>query len=120
MPEEAATRSPAWRTTCGVGRGAKSPMAFLHGWADTLVRDEFTGDDSVLKQDGRTGAGCLTHAGRKFDELITVNQRPAALQAAQRKALIYRVEREAHALTADARRICTTAGCRWTTTTSRI
>ena len=80
----------------------------------------FKGDDSVLKQDGRTGAGCLPHARRNFDELIKVNQSPAALQAAQRKALNYRVEREAHALTADARRICTTVGCRWTTTTSRI
>ena len=65
----------------------------------------FKGDDSVLKQDGRTGAGCLPHARRNFDELIKVNQSPAALQAAQRKALIYCVEREAHALTAHSRLI---------------
>ena len=86
-----------------VGRGAKYPMAFLHGWAGTLVRDEFKGYDSVLKQDGRTGAGCLAHARRKFDELIKVNQSPVALQAVQRIALIYRVEREAAALTAEER-----------------
>ena len=86
-----------------VGRGAKYPMAFLHGWAGTLVRDEFKGYDSVLKQDGRTGAGCLAHARRKFDELIKVNLSPVAQQAVQRIALIYRVELEARGLTADAR-----------------
>ena len=37
-------------------------MAFLHGLADTLVRDEFKGNDSVVKQDGRTGSGCLAPA----------------------------------------------------------
>ena len=51
-----------------VGRGAKYPTAFLHGWAGTLVRDEFKGYESVLRQDDRTGAGCLAHARRKFDE----------------------------------------------------
>jgi transposase len=86
-----------------IGRGAKYPMAFLHRWAGTLVRDEFKGYESVLRQEGRTGAGCLAHARRKFDELIKVNQSPVALQAVQRIALIYRVEREAQGLTADER-----------------
>ena len=57
----------------------------------------------MLKQDGRTAAGCLAHARRKFDELIKVNQSPVALQAVQRIALIYRVECEAAAFTAEAR-----------------
>ena len=48
------------------------------------------GYESVLKQDDRTGAGCLAHARRKFDELIKVNHSPAALQAVRRIALIYR------------------------------
>ena len=66
-----------------MGRGAKYPTAFLHGWAGTLVRDEFKGYESVLRQDDRTGAGCLAHARRKFDELIKVNQSPVAQQAVQ-------------------------------------
>ena len=86
-----------------VGRAAKYPTAFLHGWAGILVRDEFKGYESVLRHEGRTGAGCLAHARRKFDELIKVNQSPVALQAVQRIALIYRVEREAQGLTADER-----------------
>ena len=86
-----------------VGRGAKYPTAFLHGWVGTLVRDEFKGYESVLEQNGRTAAGCLAHARRKFDELIKVNQSPVALQAVQRIALMYRVEREAKDLAADER-----------------
>ena len=86
-----------------LGRGAKYPMAFLHDWTGTLVRDEFSGYASVLKLEGRKAAGCLAHARRKFDELIKVNQSPVALQAVQRIALIYRVEREAKELTSDER-----------------
>ena len=78
-----------------LGRGAKYPQAFLHGWSGTLVRDEFKGYDSVLKLDGRMAAGCLAHARRKFDELVKVNQSPVAQQAVQRIAWIYRIEAEA-------------------------
>ena len=90
-----------------LGRGAKYPMAALQGWTGTLVRDEFAGYDSVLKLPGpmgaRTAAGCLAHARRKFDELIKVNQSPVAQQAVQRIAGIYRIEREARELNAQAR-----------------
>ena len=80
------------------GRGAQYPSAFLKGWSGTLVRDEFKGYDSVLRIEGRKAAGCLAHARRKFDELIKVNQSPVALQAVQRIAWIYRIEKEAREL----------------------
>ena len=32
-----------------LGRGAKYPQAFLHGWSGTLVRDEFKGYDSAAQ-----------------------------------------------------------------------
>lgn len=86
-----------------LGRGAKYPLSFLHGWTGTLVRDEFKGYDSVLKLPGRVAAGCLAHARRKFDELIKINQSPLAQQAVQRIAGIYRIEREARELSADDR-----------------
>ena len=86
-----------------VGRGAKYPMSFLKEWSGTLVRDEFKGYESVLKLDGRTAAGCLAHARRKFDELIKVNQSPVAQQAVQRIAWIYRIEQEARQLCAEDR-----------------
>lgn len=86
-----------------IGRGAKYPMAFLESWSGTLVRDEFKGYEAVLRLDGRTAAGCLAHARRKFDELIKVNQSPVAQQAVQRIAWIYRIEQEARHLCAEAR-----------------
>ncbi|MCY7314514.1 MAG: transposase [Rubrivivax sp.] len=78
------------RRSCAAGRAR---------WCATSSRAM----SSVLRQDDRTAAGCLVHSRRKFDELIKVNQSPVALQAVQRIALIYRVEREVQALTADAR-----------------
>lgn len=86
-----------------IGRGAKYPVAFLEGWTGTLVRDEFKGYETVLKMGGRTAAGCLAHARRKFDELIKVNQSPVAQQAVQRIAWIYRIEQEARHLCAEDR-----------------
>jgi len=82
-----------------IGRGGKYPAAFLGDWSGTLVRDEFAGYENVIKLHDRKGAGCLAHARRKFDELIKDNQSPVALQAVQRIAWIYRIEREARDLT---------------------
>jgi transposase len=73
-----------------LGRGGKYAVEFLGDWSGTLVRDEFSGYDSVIKLHDRKAAGCLAHARRKFDELIKDNQSPVALQAVQRIAWIYR------------------------------
>jgi transposase len=40
----------------------------------------------------------MAHARRKFDELIKENQSPVAMQAVQRIAWLYRIEKEARAL----------------------
>ena len=82
-----------------LGRGGKYAARFLGRWSGTLVRDEFAGYESVVKLHDRTAAGCLAHARRKFDELIKDNQSPVALQAVQRIAWIYRIEREVQSLT---------------------
>ena len=86
-----------------VGRAAKYPIAFLGAWSGTLVRDEYSAYDSVVKLHGRKAAGCLAHARRKFDELIKDSRSPVATQAVQRIAMIYRVEHEARELTAQDR-----------------
>ena len=95
-----------------VGRGAQYPIAFLsadgdeHGhWRGKLVRDEYKAYDSVVgAEPERSGAGCLAHARRKFDELLREGGRSdVATEALQRIAQIYRVERELAALTAQAR-----------------
>jgi transposase len=86
-----------------LGRGGKYAVEFLGNWSGTLVRDEFAGYESVVKLHDRKAAGCLAHARRKFDELIKDNQSPVALQAVQRIAWIYRIEREVQSLTIDER-----------------
>lgn len=61
------------------------------------MRDEYAGYDTVLDArtcPGRTAAGCLAHARRKFDELSRANASVMADEALQRIARIYRVERE--------------------------
>jgi len=81
------------------GRGAKYPMAFLGGWAGTLTCDDYKGYDAVFKLAGRLEAGCLAHARRKFDELAKAHASPAAMQAIQRMAGLYRIEQEARGMT---------------------
>ena len=82
-----------------LGRGGKYAVEFLGDWSGTLVRDEFSGYESVVKLHDRKAAGCLAHARRKFDELIKDNQSPVALQAVRRIAWIYRIECEVQSLT---------------------
>jgi transposase len=97
-----------------VGRGAQFPIAFLgtaqggedeRSWRGTLVRDEYKAYDSVMgAEPGRTGAGCLAHARRKFDELLLDSGKSAvADEALRRIAEIYRLERKLSTLTSEER-----------------
>lgn len=86
------------------GRGAQFPLAFLGGqpppyaepaWCGTLVCDQFSGYDPVLRAiAGRQAAGCAAHARRRFEELTPRNAgaSPVALDALQRWARIYHME----------------------------
>ena len=69
----------------------------------TLVRDEFSGYESVISVEGRVGAGCVAHARRKFDELVKANASEVAAQAIQRIAWLYRIEADARPLSAEHR-----------------
>ena len=51
-----------------LGRGGKYAARFLGNWSGTLVRDEFSGYESVVKLHDPKAAGCLAHARRKFGE----------------------------------------------------
>lgn len=82
------------------GRGAKYPMAFLHGWCGTITCDDYKAYDAVLRTEGRKEAGCLAHARRKFDELAKAHASPVAAHAIQRMAALYRIEQQAREMTA--------------------
>ncbi len=85
------------------GRGGQYPREFLTGWSGTLVRDEFSGYESVVALEGRVAAGCLAHARRKYDELVKANASEVAAQAIQRIAWLYRIEADARPLSAEQR-----------------
>jgi hypothetical protein len=96
------------------GRGAQYPIKFLgparegeRGWQGTLVRDEYGVYESVVHartHPGRTAAGCLAHARRKFDELLKANASAVAPQALRRIAEIYRAERQLAGMSGQERR----------------
>jgi transposase len=99
------------------GRGAQYPLAFLGGqgppyaqpaWQGTLVTDQYAGYDPVLDArafPGRHAAGCVAHSRRKFEELTKpgAGASPVALEAMQRLARIYHVERHFAGMTPEAR-----------------
>jgi len=99
------------------GRGAQYPLAFLGGqgppyaqpaWQGTLVTDQYAGYDPVLDArafPGRHAAGCVAHSRRKFEELTKpgAGASPVALEAMQRLARIYYVERHFAGMTPEAR-----------------
>jgi transposase len=82
------------------GRGAQYPRAFLAPtgqppWQGTLLTDQYAGYDAVLDarvHPGRTAAGCVAHARRKFDELAKSGASLLAPEAIRRFAEIYRIE----------------------------
>jgi transposase len=61
-------------------RSGKTPLEVLGSTAGTLVVDAYTGYNQVTTPEGRTRAGCLAHARRKFfDALETAPEAQAAL-----------------------------------------
>ena len=74
-------------------RSGATPSSVLGGTSGTLVVDAYTGYNAVTGVDGRTRAGCLAHARRKFfDALGSAPEAQVALDAIRE---VYRVEHEA-------------------------
>jgi hypothetical protein len=71
----------------------------LDKWSGTLTCDDYAGYNSVFKLHGRTEAGCLAHARRKFDELAKAGASEVAKRALHRIAWLYRIEQEPAAMT---------------------
>jgi hypothetical protein len=91
--------------------GGQGPPYAEPPWRGTLVCDQYSGYGPVLDpqvQPGRQGAGCAAHARRKFEELTTrggtsTTASPVALEALQRWARIYHVERLLQGMTPEDR-----------------
>ena len=74
-------------------RSGATPRAVLGGTTGTLVVDAYTGYNAVTGVDGRTRAGCLAHARRKFFDARAAH--PDADEALDAIRDVYRVEHEA-------------------------
>ena len=77
-------------------RSGITPRSVLEGTRGVLVVDGYTGYNAVLDVDGRTRAGCLAHARRKFHDLK--DDIPEAAQALDLILDVYAVEHEARDL----------------------
>ena len=74
-------------------RSSETPLLVLGSSKGTLVVDAYTGYNRVTTPDGRTRAGCLAHARRKFFEALETA--PEAQEALDLILNVYRVEHEA-------------------------
>ena len=86
--------TPAVVYDFSTGRAARHPIEFLGRWSGTLTCDDYAGYSAVFKLHGRTEAGCLAHARRRFDEPAKAGASEVAKQALQRIAWLYRIEQE--------------------------
>jgi transposase len=74
-------------------RSGATPREVLGGTKGTLVVDAYTGYNAVTGVDGRTRAGCLAHARRKFFDAL--GSHPDAQVALDAIRDVYRIEHEA-------------------------
>ena len=89
------------------GRGGGVPKRLLDGFTGYLQTDGYDGYNAVVSANGLTHVGCMAHARRKFSEAVKAQGKHKKRGKAHRGlALIqklYRVEKQARALTPEAR-----------------
>lgn len=84
-------------------RGRKAPHAQLAGFSGTIQTDAYEVYDSLKKVlPGLTRIGCTAHARRKFHRAVKDGE-PRAIPFISLFRQLYRLEREAQALTPEAR-----------------
>jgi transposase len=87
-----------------LSRGGDNARRVLQGFDGTLVSDDFSGYHALQGQ-GVTAALCMAHARRKLYEAHQFTGSAIAGQAVALMARLYEVEREAHELQPEARRL---------------
>ena len=73
-------------------RAGQHARDFLSGWQGHLMVDDFAGYKALFTQ-GVTELGCLAHARRKFFDLHAASGSAIALEALNRMAALYAIER---------------------------
>lgn len=87
---------------CG-SRSGEHARRFLGDWQGALMVDDYAGYKASFADRRLLELGCWAHARRKFVELHKASGSQIAAEAVRRIAELYRIEREAAELDADAR-----------------
>jgi hypothetical protein len=85
------------------GRSGQNAKAFLEGWGDTLICDDYQGYKALIKDNQITEAACMAHARRKFFELFAANKSHIAQAALEQFNAIYAVEAQLQDMPPDER-----------------
>ena len=83
-------------------RAGQHARDFLTGWQGHLMVDDFAGYKALFTY-GVIELGCLSHARRKFFDLHAANANPLALEALNRIAALYAIEKRGKDLDVAAR-----------------
>jgi transposase len=83
-------------------RAGQHARDFLAGWQGHLMVDDFAGYKALFTH-GVIELGCLSHARRKFFDLHAANANPMALEALNRIAALYAIEKQGKDLEVAAR-----------------
>ena len=83
-------------------RAGQHARDFLAGWQGHLMVDDFAGYKALFTH-GVTELGCLAHARRKFFDLHAATASPLALEALNRIAALYAIEKRGKDLDVAAR-----------------
>jgi transposase len=75
------------------GRSGAHARNFLQGWSGHLMVDDYVGYKALFENQAIIELGCVAHARRKFFELHAANGSPIALEALNRIAALYAVEK---------------------------
>ena len=89
------------------GRSAQVPKRLLEGFKGYLQTDGYDGYNAVVAANGLAHVGCMAHARRRFSDAVkaqgTNTKRGKAHRGLALIRKLYRIERQAHKLTAPER-----------------
>ncbi|MCB1632232.1 MAG: IS66 family transposase [Pseudomonadales bacterium] len=84
-------------------RSGEHARRFLGDWQGALMVDDYVGYKASFADEHVIELGCWAHARRKFVDLYKASKSALAEEAIERIGLLYRIEREAAQLDAEAR-----------------
>jgi hypothetical protein len=85
-----------------ISQAGAHARAFLQDWRGHLMVDDYAGYKALFN-DGRVELACLAHIRRKFFDVHAASGSPIAEEAIRRIAMLYAIEQQTVAITAEER-----------------